>query len=65
MQGWGQINDQPGYWAAVTNRWSADMMINIDEEIDQAVSREWPAEIDQRSESSSEEWWPAAKIEQQ
>ena len=37
------------------------MMINIDEEIEQVVSREWPTEIDQRSESSSEEWWPEIK----
>ena len=61
MQGWEQINDQQRYLAAVTNRWSADMMTNIDEEIDQVVSRKWPAEIDQRSKSSSEEWWPKIK----
>ena len=37
------------------------MMTNIDEEIDQVVSREWPAEIDQRSMSNSEEWWSKIK----
>ena len=48
------------------------MMTNIDEEIDQVVSRKWPAEIDQRSKSSSEEWrpkikkyWPEDNLQQQ
>ena len=54
-------DDQQRCWATVINIWSADMMTNIDEEIDQVVSREWPAKIDQRSMSSSKEWWSKIK----